>query len=61
LESATELLNASDHIFKQLAAENTVRTVMFELAGSALSGLAVAPATLEGLLSVSLLPRLDGG
>ncbi|GFZ50618.1 hypothetical protein JCM24511_08376 [Saitozyma sp. JCM 24511] len=50
-ESATELLNASDHVFKQLAAENTVRTVMFELAGSALSGLAVAPETLDTLLS----------
>jgi hypothetical protein len=52
LEPATELLNASDHVFKQLAAENTVRTVMFELAGSALSGLAVAPETLDTLLSV---------
>lgn len=49
-ETLARLLDASLGIAADAGTEDTIRTVLFELAGSALHGLAVGPATLDTLL-----------
>lgn len=49
-ETVASLLHTSAMVSKAQTTEDTVRTVLFELAGSALHGLHVAPSTLDSLL-----------
>ena len=48
-ETVRRLIHASDHVAKA-SDENTIRTVMFELAKSALNGQSIQPITLDALL-----------
>ena len=50
-DTVSQLLSASKEVARQHHTEDTARTVLFELAGSALHGLLVTPVTLDALLS----------
>jgi hypothetical protein len=49
-DTLTRLLDSSEVVAVGSGTEDTIRTVLFELAGSALHGLTTAPATLDTLL-----------
>lgn len=49
-DTIVALLRSSEEVSKSNSTENTIRTVLFELAGSALHGQYVSPSTVETLL-----------
>lgn len=55
------LLESGERASRKAQSENQIRTVLFELSGAAINGLAVTPESLHTLLKVSAFERRGEG